>query len=115
MVKNLKLLREELGLSQQKLAEMLNVTQQTIFKYERTSVEPDIEMLIKIAGVFDVSVDFLIGNSEIRAQNSYSEPIFLSEREVRHIELWRSVPNKIKENIEVLLFEFKKNSKCNRK
>ena len=37
MVKNLRLLREERGFSQQRLAEMLDVSQQAVFKYEKTS------------------------------------------------------------------------------
>ncbi len=107
MVKNLRLLREEMGLSQQKLAEILNVTQQTVFKYEKTSVEPDIEMLIKLAGFFEVSVDYLIGNSEIREKNSGYETMILSENEVSHIKLWRSLPKNIRSRIEELLREIK--------
>ena len=53
--KNLRLLRDEKGLSQQKLAEMLNITQQTIFKYEKILVEPDIETLIRLSDIFDVT------------------------------------------------------------
>ena len=62
MVKNLKKLREENKLSQQALAEKLGITQQAVYKYERTAVEPDIETLIKMACIFGVSVDYLIGS-----------------------------------------------------
>ena len=51
MVKNLRLLREEKGYSQQKLAEMINVSQQAIFKYEKTDNEPDISTLICLAKI----------------------------------------------------------------
>lgn len=54
MVKNLRLLREEKGYSQQKLAEMINVSQQAIFKYEKTDNEPDISTLICLAKIFGV-------------------------------------------------------------
>ena len=71
MVKNLRLLREEKGYSQQKLAEMINVSQQAIFKYEKTDNEPDISTLICLAKIFGVSVDYLIGNTASRSICSY--------------------------------------------
>ena len=107
MVKNLKELREERGLSQQKLAEILNTSQQTIFKYEKTLVEPDIETLISMADFFEVSVDYLIGNSDIRAKNCRYEEVRLNEEEVNHIRMWRSLPKKIRTNIDELIVNIK--------
>lgn len=107
MVKNLKELREERGLSQQKLAEILNTSQQTIFKYEKTLVEPDIETLISMADFFEVSVDYLIGNSDIRAKNCRYEEVRLNEAEVNHIRMWRSLPKKIRTNIDELIANIK--------
>ncbi len=63
MIKNLKTLRTEHGVSQQRLADAVGVSQQSINKYENQSVEPDISVLIKIADYFSVSVDYLIGRS----------------------------------------------------
>ncbi|MBQ8944414.1 MAG: helix-turn-helix transcriptional regulator [Clostridia bacterium] len=63
MIKNLKLLRNEHKISQQKLAEAVGVSQQSINKYENQSVEPEIAVLIKIADYFSVSVDYLIGRT----------------------------------------------------
>lgn len=103
MVKNLRLLREERGLSQQKLAEMLNTTQQSIFKYERTKSEPDIATLIQIADIFGVSVDYLIGNTDVREKNMRQEAVLLSEQEVSHIRLWRTLPKFIQTDIEQLI------------
>lgn len=77
MVKNLRLLREERGFSQQRLAEMLDVSQQAVFKYEKTSNEPDISTLIKIADIFGVTVDYLIGNSEIKEKMRSLEQRYL--------------------------------------
>ena len=64
MVKNLKKLRLEKGISQQQLADVVLVSQQSINKYENHHIEPDIETLIKIADYFGVSVDYLIGRTE---------------------------------------------------
>ena len=57
----LKDLRLKMGLSQQALADKLNVSQQTICKYENNTNEPNIDMLEAMADIFDVSVDYLIG------------------------------------------------------
>ena len=103
MVKNLRLLREEAGLSQQKLADMLNISQQAIFKYEKTANEPDIATLIRLAGIFDVTVDYLIGNTEIRARNAKCSAVMLTESEAEHIRKWRSLPAPIKDNIDELI------------
>lgn len=92
MVKNLRLLREEFGLSQQKLADMLNISQQAIFKYEKTSNEPDITTLIKLSEIFNVSVDYLIGNSDIREKNPKCNSVMLTTSETEHIQLWRKLP-----------------------
>lgn len=103
MVENLRLLREEQHLSQQKLAEMLNMSQQTVFKYEKTPNEPDISTLIKLADIFDVTVDYLIGNSEIKEKNVKLNAVMLTERETDHIRHWRELPEEIKNTIDALI------------
>lgn len=64
MVKNLRLLRQKNGMSQQQLADVLGISQQSVNKYENHNIEPDITTLITLANYFGVSVDFLIGKSE---------------------------------------------------
>ena len=63
-VKRLKKLRTEAGLSQKELAQVLGVSQQSIYKYENALAEPELNKLIDIAKYFCVSVDYLIGNSD---------------------------------------------------
>ena len=58
---NLKRLRLEKNLTQEKLAEFLGVSFQSISKWERGDTYPDITMLPSIASFFDVSVDELLG------------------------------------------------------
>lgn len=103
MVKNLRLLRQEKGISQQKLADMLNISQQAIFKYEKTDNEPDISTLIKLAEIFDVTVDFLIGNSDIRGRNVRQNAVMLTEQETAHIKLWRAMPADIRSSLDALV------------
>lgn len=65
MIKNLKSLRQRAGISQQQLADVILVSQQSVNKYENHDVEPDISTLIKIADYFEVSLDYLVGRTNI--------------------------------------------------
>ena len=59
--KRLKELREEQGLSQQKLGDTLFVTRVTISAWETNKQEPNIETLKKLCDIFEVSTDYLTG------------------------------------------------------
>ena len=56
--------RLEKGLRQRELAEFLNVDQRTISNWENDIREPNIDMIIKIAQYFEISTDYLLGNSD---------------------------------------------------
>lgn len=58
----LKELRKQSGISQEKLAERLGVSRQAVTKWERDSGVPDIENIIAISKLFDVSMDELFSN-----------------------------------------------------
>ena len=57
-------LRIDNGLSRAQLAEKLNVSVRLISYWETGQRECDFDMLIKIADLFSVSVDFLLGRKE---------------------------------------------------
>lgn len=57
----LKELMKERRLTQNDLADILNVSRASIYKYQQGKAEPNIETLIKIADYFDVSLDYLCG------------------------------------------------------
>ena len=61
---NLKRLRKENCVSQAKLAEGLDVTQQCVSEWENDRIEPTLTNLWNIADFFDVSIDFLVGRTE---------------------------------------------------
>jgi transcriptional regulator with XRE-family HTH domain len=63
----LKSLRAEKELSQRDLASLLELSPSTIAMYETGQREPDNETLIKIANFFQVSTDYLLGQSDIRS------------------------------------------------
>lgn len=73
MVKNLKKLRMEYNISQQQLADVLGVSQQSINKYENHRVEPDIQMLCRMADYFQTTVDYLIGHGERRPEREEAD------------------------------------------
>jgi transcriptional regulator with XRE-family HTH domain len=57
-------LREENNLSRAQLAEQLNVSVRLISYWENGQRECDFDMLIKIADLFSVSVDYFLGRKE---------------------------------------------------
>ena len=68
--KALKALREERGLSQVELAKQLDISASAIGMYEVNSREPSDDIKTKIAEYFDVSIDYLLGVSDVRNPNS---------------------------------------------
>lgn len=59
-VMRLKELREESGLTQQTVAEYLNVKQNTYSQYENEKRQLSIDMLIKLAFFYKVSTDYIL-------------------------------------------------------
>jgi len=62
---NLKALRKAKGFTQEEAAEMLNISPQSISKWERGDTYPDITLLPTLANLYKVSVDELIGMDKI--------------------------------------------------
>ena len=58
---NIKNLRVETRKRQVELAEYLNVKQTTYSKYELGKINIPVEVLIKLADLYDVSLDFIVG------------------------------------------------------
>ena len=54
-------LRIAMGWSQVQLAEKLNVSKQTVSNWENENIQPSIDMLVKLAKLFHVSTDYLLG------------------------------------------------------
>ena len=60
---NLKALRKQRGMSQEVMAQQLNVVRQTVSKWEQGLSVPDAQMLTRIAELFEVPVSSLLGES----------------------------------------------------
>ncbi len=66
MVFRLKELRKEAKISQLKLALDLGMNQNSISRYENLEREADYITLIKFADYFNVSIDYLLGRTDIK-------------------------------------------------
>ncbi|WP_310883713.1 helix-turn-helix domain-containing protein [Priestia megaterium] len=53
-------LREEKNLSREELAQVMNVSRQAVYKWENNKGHPDIENLIKLSDLYNVTIDELI-------------------------------------------------------
>ena len=58
-------LRKAKDLTQEQLAEKLDVSRQSVSKWESGQVTPDLEKLVEISAIFDVTTDYLLKSSEI--------------------------------------------------
>ena len=54
-------IREEMGFSQKELAKQMGVSPTNIYNYESGRTEPNIDTLIKLSKILNVSVDYLLG------------------------------------------------------
>ena len=76
----LRQLRIDQGISQEKLGEILDVSRQSISKYESGLSEPDFDKLIMIAEYFDVTTDFLLMSKINNQMKTRSERTSISSK-----------------------------------
>ncbi len=63
---NIRNLREDNDKLQIELAAYLNVKQTTYSKYELGKINVPVEVLIKLADFYDVSIDYLVGRTKVK-------------------------------------------------
>ena len=68
-------LRTAFGWSQVQLAEKLNISKQTVSNWENENIQPSIDMLVRLANLFRVSTDYLLGLDDIPTINVDGLPI----------------------------------------
>lgn len=90
-VKNLKLLRERANLTQSQLAQLLDISQQAVNKYETGNSEASFEILSNMSKILNAPVEYLI-NDDIEAEKYIEgDGISLSEEEREFIILLRQL------------------------
>lgn len=72
-------LRTQRGMSQEALAEALNVSRQSVSKWENSSAVPELEKLVGMSRIFEVSLDVLVNGTNPAAEPATS-PEAASER-----------------------------------
>lgn len=65
---NLKKIRQDNGLTQEELAKKINTSRSNIANYENNKNMPSVDILEKLSKVFNCSIDYLLGKSDIRNQ-----------------------------------------------
>lgn len=104
---NIRNLRREKDYSQEYLAEKLNVTRQTISKWENGAAMPDLKKLTEIADFFSVSMDTLLGieiendDKEKESSSNNNENNYNTEYQKRYTEQLFSIAyqNQYEQNI----------------
>lgn len=70
-------LRQEFNMTQEELGVKIGQTKSNVSKYETGALEPNIQTLNMLSDVFGVSIDYLIGKTNVRNQNqSVDEDLF---------------------------------------
>ena len=62
-------LRIDSDLSQKQLSEILHISQRSYSHYETGSRNIPVEMLIRLANYYDISVDYLVGRTDKKEMN----------------------------------------------
>ena len=106
MLPNLKLLRQEYGISQQRLAEAIGVSQPSINKYENHNIEPEIDVLKRMADYFNTSIDFIVGHTDIRRKIKHTEVFHLNQFEAEIITRFRSLDEEEKRCVDITIKTF---------
>lgn len=69
----LKILRYEKGLTQEEIANEINTSRQTYANWEVGRAEPSIDMLLNLANYFEVSIDYICCNTDVK-DKIYEDP-----------------------------------------
>lgn len=94
----IKSLREKRGVMQQDVCEALNIEQSTLANYENNRRVPKVEILMKIADYYNVSVDYLLGRDRADAEN-HRIPVLgnvaagLPLSAIQDVEGWEEIPS----------------------
>ena len=73
LAENLMYYRKKKGLSQEKVSEYLEVSRQAVTKWEANTSRPSSDNLIKLAQLFEVDVDTLLGNGDREKSSTQGE------------------------------------------
>jgi len=100
-------LRKEKGLNQVGLGLKLNVSQKMISAYESGVHQPSIDTLIELSKIFNVSVDYIIGNSNIKSTAEAMTRDGLTFNEIELLDLFKTLDKDKQQQAIGVLFALK--------
>lgn len=100
-------LRKEKHLNQVGLAMKLNVSQKMISAYENGTHQPSIGTLIQMSNIFDVSVDYIIGNSNVRTPADKFATSGLTDSEIELLDIFKTLNKEDRQKAIGILFALK--------
>jgi transcriptional regulator with XRE-family HTH domain len=102
----LKTLRKEKGLTQAQLAKSLNLSKETIFRYETGKREPNFEAMSKLEKFFGVSIGYLKGETDNNYQDTKEEFLETISYLITHFERLNKFLNKFPQEEQLEAFSF---------
>lgn len=88
-------LRKQIGWSQEELAEKMNVSRQSVSKWEATNSIPDLNKIIMLAEIFEVSTDYLL-KDDVEKTESINDGLEKNTIQISLEQAVKYVENKIK-------------------
>ena len=100
----LQALRKSQNLSQEQLAEKLDVSRQAISKWESGQANPDINNILKLSDIYEVSTDYILTGKELDNQIVYEDHIVYKEK--RGFNKLHDLPASIRVALAILIIAF---------
>ena len=100
-------LRKEKHLNQIGLAMKLNISQYMVSAYETGRHQPSIDTLIQMSNIFCVSVDYIIGNTDIRTPVEKFLKDGLTSNEIELLDIFKELDNEKQQKALGILFALK--------
>ena len=111
----IKMLRDEFNYTQQELADRLECSKSVIGLYESETRKPSMEILIKLSDIFNCSIDYILGKSDVRnPEKVQDDPLGLAKIGFslkNYTPLTEKQKEQIRDLLEVILKDNKKEDK----
>ena len=100
----LQALRKSQNVSQEQLAEKLDFSRQAISKWESGQANPDINNILKLSDIYEVSTDYILTGKELDNQIVYKDHIVYKEK--RGFNKLHDLPASIRVALAILIIAF---------
>ena len=85
--------RQSFGWTQVELANRLGIAKQTVSNWENNNIQPSVDMLIRIAGIFNTSTDYLLERDNRRSLDVNGLNDEIISHLSRIVDDFRKIPN----------------------